>query len=160
MDNAHDAQDMQKHIHTPSYPRKGRWSRFWDLLLHSWRYDKETMTAKCSICGKLIEPAMKPRSCLIIVLVSSLYVFWITGTLSYGTSMFWPLILTEAVTAILLVFMLPTFLMAFLPWNEVPSDTKAYLEQQEKANQRLGNIVFAIIGIGMILFLIVNRIKG
>ena len=148
------------HIHTPSYPHKGRWSRFWDLLLHSWRYDRETMTAKCSICGKLIEPVIKPQSCAIILFLSSLYVIPITTFLSYGTSAFWPLVLTEGAVAILLCFLLPTFLMAFLPWNEVPSDTRAYLEQQEKAKKHLGNILLAIFGIGTVLFLIASRIKG
>lgn len=151
---------QETHIHTPSYPHKGRWSRFWDLFLHSWRYDRETMTAKCSICGKLIEPAMKPQSCLMILMISSLYVISITAALSSGTSAFWPLILTEGAVALLLCFLLPTFLIAFLPWKEVPSDTRAYLEQQEKAKKHFSNVLLAIWGVGMILLLIALKVSG
>ena len=111
------------HIHTPCCPQYGRWKRFWSFFSHECQFDTKTMTAKCSICGKMIEASPKILRYRALMLSSS-YLFYLLSvffshtnrTISISFSVVWLAALGFT------LFFSDSFLLAVLPWQEIPPE--------------------------------------
>lgn len=137
----------QGHLHTPCNPRRGRWHRFWELVRNTEVYDKKTLISTCTVCGKLIEPAVDMRSCRMMGLLLSYVILFSVAPLIKGMDAAVLIALGAAAVLMALNVLLEPLILTFVPWRTLPADEREYMKNKEhdlRVDKTMGTILLCL----------------
>ena len=137
----------QGHLHTPCNPRRGRWHRFWELVRNTEVYDKKTLISTCTVCGKLIEPAVDMRSCRILCFLLSYVIAFSVAALIKGMAEYAFIMLGVLAVLIALNVLLEPLILTFVPWRTLPADEREYMKNKEhdlRVDKTVGTILLCL----------------